>query len=103
MADADFWHKVADERAAEIVRLREQAIAQQTAAHPFNRREKWHYSAEEVGLLPCPHCGPGQSVVELHQDDIGYWQVGCGRCGAHSGTLPDNEHFPDARERIIAS
>jgi ribosomal protein S27AE len=73
------------------------------AAHPLAKREKWHYSAEDVGLLPCPHCGPGESVVELHQDDIGYWQVGCGRCGSHSGTLPDSPHFPDAKERIVAS
>jgi hypothetical protein len=53
----------------------------------------------EPKLLPCPFCGPGNSCVELYQDDHGYWTVGCGRCGSHSGRLPGSR--PDSRQRII--
>lgn len=42
-----------------------------------------------VELLPCPFCGPGQSIVSLWHDDMTQrWRVGCGRCGASSGTSP---------------
>lgn len=40
-------------------------------------------------LLPCPFCGPGQSIVSLWHDDMAQrWRVGCGRCGASSGISP---------------
>jgi hypothetical protein len=53
-------------------------------------------------LEPCPHCGPGQSVVELGQFQLplSYWRVICGACGASSGTLPEGDRWPDAKERI---
>ena len=37
-------------------------------------------------LLPCPFCGPGQSMVDPWYDDVSKrWAVGCGRCGSSSG------------------
>ena len=51
-------------------------------------------------LKPCPFCGPGESVVECYADDYGYWKVGCGRCGSHSGTRPKSD--PDAQAKVIA-
>lgn len=37
-------------------------------------------------LLPCPFCGPGQSVVSAWLDDVSNrWRVGCGRCGCSTG------------------
>lgn len=64
---------------------------------------EWQYSSEEAGLLPCPHCGPGQSIVTLWQDHASCWKVTCGACGSSSGILPEGERWPDAKERIIAS
>jgi len=52
--------------------------------------------------IHCPHCGPGNSMVEAYTDDYGYWKVGCGACGSHSGTLHPN-HKPDARRLVIES
>ncbi|MBD7992882.1 Lar family restriction alleviation protein [Ochrobactrum sp. Sa2BUA5] len=52
-------------------------------------------------LKPCPFCGPGESVVECYTDDYGYWKVGCGRCGSHSGTRPQSD--PDAKSKIIST
>lgn len=49
----------------------------------------------------CPFCGPGNSIVECYQDDYGYWTVGCGRCGSHSGIRPKGD--PEAREKVIAN
>jgi Lar family restriction alleviation protein len=44
---------------------------------------------DRAALLPCPFCGPGQSQVDLVQQDIGgRWQVFCGRCGSSSGVHP---------------
>lgn len=54
----------------------------------------------DIEPIHCPHCGPGNSMVEAYQDDYGYWKVGCGACGSHSGTLHPN-HKPDARRRVI--
>jgi hypothetical protein len=55
-------------------------------------------------LKNCPFCGDTPAKPELYQDQYGYWVVGHGPCGTHSGTLPANsDHFPNARERIIAS
>jgi len=37
-------------------------------------------------LLPCPWCGPMQSMVDPWFDDVASrWTVGCGRCGASVG------------------
>lgn len=92
-----------DQLIAEIKSLlSDDRVSRETLAHPFNRPKRWHFTADEAGLQPCPHCGPGQSVVELVLDDSNYWMVICGRCGSHSGTLPYNSHFPDAKERIVA-
>lgn len=52
--------------------------------------------------IHCPHCGPGNSMVEAYQDDYGYWKVGCGACGSNSGTLHPN-HKPDAKRLVIES
>lgn len=42
-------------------------------------------------LLPCPFCGPGESVVSLYFDDVAQrYRVGCGRCGASTGIHPRN-------------
>lgn len=41
-------------------------------------------------------------MVEAYQDDYGYWKVGCGACGSHSGTLHPN-HKPDAKRLVIES
>jgi hypothetical protein len=46
-----------------------------------------HKSGE--GLEACPFCGPGESKVDLWHDDVARrWRVGCGRCGASTGTSP---------------
>lgn len=50
--------------------------------------------------IHCPHCGFGNSMVEVYEDDYGYWKVGCGACGSHSGTLHPN-HKPDAKRLVI--
>jgi Lar family restriction alleviation protein len=40
-------------------------------------------------LLHCPFCGVGQSQVDLWFDDVARrYRVGCGRCGASTGTHP---------------
>ena len=36
-------------------------------------------------LKPCPHCGPGESVVSLYYTDTGRYTVACGACGSHGG------------------
>lgn len=66
-------------------------------------------------LLPCPFCGPGESVVEAWNSAYKPgWQVGCGRCGSHSGVYwtEDEAHAGWNRralpplaelERLIAS
>lgn len=57
--------------------------------------------SDQVELKPCPFCGPIPAAPELYKDEYGAWVVGCGCCGSHSGRLPDNEHFPNARQRVI--
>ena len=52
-------------------------------------------------LEPCPHCGPMPAHPEAIQDHLGYWRVICGPCGSSSGTLPEGERWPDARQRVI--
>lgn len=56
----------------------------------------------DIEPIHCPHCGPGNSLVEAYEDDYGYWKVGCGACGSHSGPLHPN-HKPDARRLVIES
>lgn len=52
-------------------------------------------------LLPCPFCGPGQSMVDPWFDDVGKrWAVGCGRCGSSSGR---SVHAEGSKEAAIAS
>ena len=58
--------------------------------------------AELPALKPCPWCGPGQSQIDPWEDHAGNWQVGCGRCGAHSGSY-DKRRFPDPRAAAIAA
>jgi ribosomal protein S27AE len=44
-------------------------------------------------LLPCPFCGPGNSMVSTWFDDANKrWRVGCGRCGVSTGTTPRKEN-----------
>ena len=44
---------------------------------------------ERAELLPCPFCGPGESVVSTYIDDVAQrYRVGCGRCGASTGIHP---------------
>lgn len=50
-------------------------------------------------LLPCPFCGPGQSMVDPWFDDVSKrWTVGCGRCGASSGR---SVHAEGSKEAAI--
>lgn len=52
-------------------------------------------------LLPCPFCGPGQSMVDPWFDDVSKrWTVGCGRCGASSGR---SIHAEGSKEAAIKS
>jgi Lar family restriction alleviation protein len=52
-------------------------------------------------LLPCPFCGPGQSMVDPWFDDVSKrWAVGCGRCGASSGR---SIHAEGSKEAAIRS
>lgn len=40
-------------------------------------------------LKPCPHCGPGGSVVSVYFDDSSRrYRVGCGACGCSTGIHP---------------
>ena len=40
-------------------------------------------------LKPCPHCGPGGSVVSVYFDDNSRrYRVGCGACGCATGIHP---------------
>ena len=50
-------------------------------------------------LKPCPFCGPGGSIVTVYEDEYGYWTVGCGRCGSHSGKRPKKVLF--SRQMVI--
>lgn len=52
--------------------------------------------ANQASLLPCPFCGPRNSIVECYEDDYGKWRVACGACGVHTGIRPDNN-----REMVI--
>ncbi|MDO9068609.1 MAG: Lar family restriction alleviation protein, partial [Deltaproteobacteria bacterium] len=52
-------------------------------------------------LLPCPFCGPGQSMVDPWYDDVSKrWAVGCGRCGSSSGR---SIHADGSKEAAIKS
>lgn len=52
-------------------------------------------------LLPCPFCGPGQSMVDPWYDDVSKrWAVGCGRCGSSSGR---SIHAEGSKEAAIKS
>jgi hypothetical protein len=51
------------------------------------------------GVDFCPHCGPGNSIVEYYQDGLGYHKVGCGCCGSHSGSVPKSD--PNGKQRVI--
>lgn len=42
-------------------------------------------------LKPCPFCGPGQSIVEVVENEYHQFQIACGRCGTHSGIRPDRD------------
>lgn len=40
-------------------------------------------------LLPCPFCGPGESIVACCFDDVANrYRVYCGRCGSSTGIHP---------------
>lgn len=47
-------------------------------------------------LKHCPFCGKGNSVVELYENEIKFWIVGCGACGSHSGISKD-------KSKVVAS
>lgn len=58
-----------------------------------------HSSPVTTGLLPCPFCGPGQSMVDPWYDDVSKrWAIGCGRCGASSGR---SVHAEGSKESAI--
>lgn len=40
-------------------------------------------------LLPCPFCGVRSVPPDLWKDEHGFWRVGCGGCGSHSGCNKD--------------
>jgi len=46
---------------------------------------------KESELKPCPFCGKGKSIVTLYQREHGFWIIGCGACGSHSGTSKNME------------
>jgi Lar family restriction alleviation protein len=62
--------------------------------------EHHHTSAATIApLLPCPFCGPGQSMVDPWYDDVAKrWSIGCGRCGASSGR---SVHAEGSKEAAI--
>lgn len=64
--------------------------------------EQFQSSAgNEHGLLACPFCGPGQSMVDPWFDDVSKrWAIGCGRCGASSGR---SIHAEGSKEAAIKS
>lgn len=52
-------------------------------------------------LLPCPFCGPGQSMVDPWFDDVSKrWAIGCGRCGSSSGRSVHAEGSKDAAIKL---
>lgn len=53
--------------------------------------DKENFDPSKVDLKHCPFCGVGNSQVELYlRDDFtGYWTIGCGACGSHSGIHKD--------------
>jgi Lar family restriction alleviation protein len=56
-------------------------------------------AATTDALLPCPFCGPGQSMVDPWYDDVAKrWSIGCGRCGASSGR---SVHAEGSKEAAI--
>lgn len=60
-----------------------------------------HSSTGTETLLPCPFCGPGQSMVGPWFDDVGKrWAIGCGRCGSSSGR---SVHAEGSKEAAIKS
>jgi hypothetical protein len=63
-------------------------------------RENLQAKKNVQGVLPCPFCGPKGSMVSCYQDCSGYWSVGCGRCGTHSGMRPPSD--PEARQKVMA-
>lgn len=57
--------------------------------------------SEQAKLLPCPFCGPGNSMVDPWYDDVSKrWAVGCGRCGSSSGR---SVHAEGSKEAAIKS
>lgn len=46
---------------------------------------------EVVEVKHCPFCGKGNSMVDLYVTDYGFWTIGCGACGSHSGHSKDKE------------
>lgn len=46
-------------------------------------------------LKPCPFCGERQSPPDLWEDGLGFWRIGCGGCGSHSGVNRDMQKVID--------
>jgi Lar family restriction alleviation protein len=42
-----------------------------------------------IQLKPCPFCGPRNVEPDLYENEYGFWTVGCGGCGSHSGVSKD--------------
>lgn len=56
---------------------------------------------DEIKLKPCPHCGPRNVEPDLYDDEMGhgFWKVGCGGCGSHSGISKDKQRVIDLWNR----
>lgn len=54
-------------------------------------------------IKACPHCGPGNSQVEVIEDDNGYFKVCCGACGSSSGIVSKRQtKILDPRDYVIS-
>lgn len=77
MADAEFWHKVADERAAEITRLRAALAASELPCQYCTlSKEDWAKCASGFpgcaradDAMGCPHLGAGLEVSHYRTDN----------------------------------
>lgn len=47
-------------------------------------------------FAPCPFCGTGNSMIDCVENEYGFYQVWCGRCGCSGGIRPDKN-----REKTI--